>query len=237
MLHYFFITQNAAKPLHYLHNRVANSIFLAPSHPQEILKTISLLRNSSSCGPDNISFFLKLGSNILIYPRTIFFNFCVECGIFPDSLKTSKVIPIFKSGDKTDLNNYRPISLVPIIAKVFEKLLYDRVESFIEKHNILSTTQYGFRSNFSPEHTVLDVVSSCFDNIKDGHQTGLIMLDLKKAFDSVAHEILLQKLDHYGIRGKAFNLFSSYLSNRQQYVSMHGINSSTLRAIIVSLVH
>ena len=128
-------TQNAAKPLHYLHNRVANFIFLAPSHPQEILRTISSLRNSSFYGPDNISsFFLKLGSNILIYPLTIFFNFCVECGIFPDTLKTSKVISIFKSGDKTDLNNYRPISLLPVIAKIFEKLLYNRVGSLVEKH-------------------------------------------------------------------------------------------------------
>ena len=105
-------TQNAAKPLHYLHNRVANSFFLAPSHPQEILRTISSLRNSSFCGPDNI----------LIYRLTIFFNFCGECGIFPDSLTTSKIISVFKSGDKTDLNNYRLISLLPVIAKVFEKL-------------------------------------------------------------------------------------------------------------------
>ena len=114
-------------------------------------------------------FFLKLGSNILIYPLTIFFRFCVECGIFPDSLKTSKVISIFKSGDKTDLNNYRSISLLPVIAKVFEKLLHNEVGSFVDKHNILSTTQYSFRSSFSPEHAVLDVVSSCYDNIKDGH--------------------------------------------------------------------
>ena len=97
----------------------------------------------------------------------------------------------------------------------------------MEKH-ILSTTQYGFRSNFSPEHAVLDIVSSCYDNIKDGHYTDLITLDLEKAFHSVTREILLQKLDHYGIGGKAFNLFSSYLSNKQQYISMHGINSSTL---------
>ena len=223
-------TPSSIKPSYYLHNRVTDSIFLAPSYPQEILRIISSLQSSSSCGPDNISsFFLKLGSNILIYPLTIFFNFCVECGIFPDSLKMSKVVPIFKSGDKTDINNYRPISLLPVIAKVFERLLYNRVQSFIEKHNILSTTQYGFRSKFSPEHAVVDIVSSCYDSINDGQFTGLIMLDLKKAFDSVTHYILLQKLEHYGIRGKAFNLFSSYLSNRQQYVSLQGINSSTLR--------
>ena len=114
-------------------------------------------------------------------------------------------------GDRTDISNYRPISLLPVIAKVFERLFYNRVQSFIEKHNILSTTQYGFRSKVSPEHAVVDIVSSCYDSINDGQFTGLIMLDLKKAFDSVTHDNLLQKLEHYGIRGKAFNLFSSYL--------------------------
>ena len=159
-------TPSSIKPSYYLHNSVTDSIFLAPSYPQEILRIILSLQSSSSCGPDNISsFFLKLGSNILIYPLTIFFNFCVECGIFPDSLKMSKVVPIFKSGDKTDMNNYRPISLLPVIAKVFERLLYNRVQSFIEKHNILSTTQYGFRCKFSPEHAVVDIVSSCYDSI------------------------------------------------------------------------
>ena len=93
---------------------------------------------------------------------------------------------------------------------------------------MLSTTQYGFRSKFFPEHAVLDIVSSCYDNINDGHFNDFIMLDLKKAFDAVAREILLQKLDHYGIRGKAFNLFSLYFFNRQQYVATHGNNSSPL---------
>ena len=140
----------------------------------------------------------------------------------------SKVVPIFKAGDKTDLNNYLPISLPPEIAKVFETLLHNQVGSFIEKHDVLSTTQYDFRSKFSPEHAVVDIVSSCYDNINDDQFTGLIILDLKKAFDSITLDILLQKLEHYDIRSKALNLFSSYLSNRKQYVSIQGINLSTL---------
>ena len=140
------------------------------------------------------------------------------------------IVPIFQAGNETDLNNYRPISLLSEIAKVFERLslLHNRVRSFIEKHDVLSTTQYGFRSKFSPEHAVVDIGSSCYDNINDDQFTGLIMLDLKKDFDSVTHDILLQKLEHYGIRGKALNLFSFYFSNRKQYVSIQGINSSTL---------
>ena len=89
--------------------------------------------------------------------------------------------------------------------------------SFIEKQSILSPTQYGFRPESSTEFTILNIVSSCNENINDKLFTGLIMIDLKKAFDSVTHSILLQKLEHYGFRGSVFNLFSSYLSNRQQY--------------------
>ena len=109
---------------------------------------------------------------------------------------------------------------------MFQKLISIRVISFIEKHSILSPTQYGFRPESSTEFAILDIVSSCYENINEKLFTGLIMIDLK-AFDSVTHSILLQKLEHYGFRGNVFNLFSSYLSNRQQYVSVNNVNSST----------
>ena len=99
--------------------------------------------------------------------------------------------------------------------------------SFIEKHSILSPTQYGFCPESTTEFAILDIVSSCYENINEKLFTGLIMIDLKKAFDSVAHSILLQKLEHYGFRGNVFNLFSSYLSNRQQHMSVNNVNSST----------
>ena len=151
----------------------------------------------------------------------------IEQRCFPESLKLSKVIPIFKSGAKCDLSNYRPISLLLVISKVFEKLISIRVMSFTEKHSILSPTQYGFRPESSTKFAILDILSSCYENISDKLFTGLIMIDLKKNFDSVTHSILPQKLEHYGFRGNFFNLFSSYLSNRQQYVSVNNVNSST----------
>ena len=132
---------------------------------------------------------------------------------------------MFKSGANCDLSNYRPIPLLSVISKVFEKLISIRVMSFIEKHSI--PTQYGFRSESSTEFAILDIVSSCYETINDKLFTGLIVIDLKKAFDSVTHSILLQKLEHYGFRGNVFNLFSSYLSNRQQYVSVNNVNFST----------
>ena len=187
---------------------------------------ITTLHNCQSTGPDGISSsFIKLASNQLSLPLTILFNFCEENGIFPDSLKISKVIPIYKSGPKENMSNYRPISLLPVLSKVFENLIYNRIFSFLKKHNILSSTQYGFRPNISPELAVLDVVSSCYHNISKNQFVGLIMLDLKKAFDSMSHEILLSKLEHYGIRSNALRLFSSYLYNRNKILSS---NSSLL---------
>ena len=215
-------------PIKYLNNRINESIFLTPTNFQEISRIISSLKNSSSFGPDGISsFFLKIASDVVSFPLSIFFNLFIEQGCFPESLKLSKVIPMFKSGAKCDLSNYRPISLLSVISKMFEKLISIRVMSFIEKHSILSPTQYGFRPESSTEFAILDIVSSCYENINEKLFTGLIMIDLKKAFDSVTHSILLQKLEHYGFRGNVFNLFSSYLSNRQQYVSVNNVNSST----------
>ena len=202
-------------PSHFLRNRIPESIFSAPTYPQEIERIISSLRNSSSSGREGFStFFIKTASTVLAAPLSFIFNFCIENGIFPESLKISKVIPIYKSGAKSEVNNYRPISLLPVLSKVFEKVLHKRITTFVEKHSVLSSTQYGFRANYSPEHAVLDVVSTCYNNISNKQYTGLIMLDLKKAFDSVTHTILLSKLDHYGIRGNAHKLLSSYLCNR-----------------------
>ena len=99
--------------------------------------------------------------------------------------------------------------------------------SIIEKHSILSPIQYGFRPESSTEFVILDIVSSCYENINDKLFTGLIMIDLKKAFDLVIHSILLQELEHYGFHGNVFNLFFTYLSNRQQYVSVNNVNFST----------
>ena len=148
---------------------------------------------------------------VLASSLSFIFYFCIENGIFPESLKISKVTPLYKSGAKSEVNNYRPIS---VLSKIFEKVLHKRITTFVEKHSILSSTQYGFRTNYSPEHAVLNVVSTCYNNISNKQYTGLIMLDLKKAFDSVTHTILLRKLDHYGIWGNAHKLLSSYLCNR-----------------------
>ena len=141
-------------------------------------------------------------------------------GIFPDKLKIAKVKPIFKSCNKTNPSNYRLISLLTIFSKIFEKLIYKRLDSFICKHCIIAATQYGFRAGHSTMHAVTDVILAVYDNINDQKYTGLIFLDIKKAFDTVNHNILIEKLEHLGIRGLAKKLLNSYLSGRNQFVAL-----------------
>ena len=136
-------------------------------------------------------------------------------------MKTAKVIPLFKTGSKTELSNYRPISLLSCLSKVMEKLIYSRLMNYLNKNSILHPNQYGFRSGLSTSHALLDVVTTTYDNINKMLYTLLIFIDYKKAFDTVCHEILLSKLEHYGIRCPALNLISSYLNHRTQCVSIN----------------
>ena len=146
--------------------------------------------------------------------------------MFPSILKIAKVIPVFKAGDKGKVSNYRPISLLSVFSKILEKLVYTRTVDFLNSHSVLVPTQYGFRPKFSTIHAVLDIITSCYDNMAINMYTGLALLDLAKAFDTVNHNILLKKLDHYGIRGIANDFFRSYLTNRRQIVSINNSNSS-----------
>ena len=117
------------------------------------------------------------------------------------------------------MNNYRSISILTCFSKIFEKILYARLYKFLKKHNVIYENQYGFQSNASIVHAMLDVVTFCYDNINESCYTALSFVDLRKAFDTVSHETLLIKLSNYGIRGVAYDLIHSYLHNRQQFVS------------------
>ena len=127
-------------------------------------------------------------------------HFSFSNGIFPEHCKIAKVVPLHKQGSKDDPNNYRPISILPSIAKIFEKLLHKRLTKFFDKHNVIKPTQYGFQANVSTTHAILDILTSLYDGISEKQFSGLFFLDLKKAFDTVSHNILLSKLDYYRIR-------------------------------------
>ena len=178
-------------------------------------------------GPDDISpKLLKLSSVSVIRPLTVLINRCMESGVFPESLKVAKVIPIYKSGDQEKFSNYRPISLLPVLGKVFEQVLYTRFLSYTDKFDLLDENQFGFRR----KHKTVDALACVIQQIRlamDRRETSCcVFLDLKKAFDTLDHEIMLAKLESFGFRGRVFELLKSYLSDRKQYLHVDGFNSS-----------
>ena len=143
-------------------------------------------------------------------------NKFISTGIYPHLLKHAKVIPVYKTGDKTDPRNYRPISLNSVFNRLFEKLMYKRLRSYCEKNGICFSSQYGFRDNCSTQHAILDILNKIQSKIDAKLFSCGIFIDLKKAFDTVDHSILLHKLNHYGVRGIINSFISFYLSKRSQ---------------------
>ena len=216
-------------PLDYLLNRNPDPFFLSPVTSEELLDLINLLDSSKSVGPNSIPIkLLKItGSSLSPYLASLVNN-SSQTGIFPNKLKVAKVISLFKKGSPELPSNYRPISLLPIFSKLFEKLMYKRLYRFLEVHNIFYSLQFGFQENRSTDHALISMTES-IRNTLDCKKFGCgIFIDLQKAFDTVNHQFLLSKLEHYGIRGCALDWFKSYLSQRKQYVSINGHNSDLL---------
>ena len=153
-------------------------------------------------------------------------NLSFEIGIFPDILKIAKVTSIHKKESKLDYHNYRPISLLSIFSKIFEKLIYNRINSYLVKNNLIYSKQFGFRSNFSTNHALLSITERIKDLVDSGNYVCGIFVDLEKAFDTVNHKILCDKLNYYGLRGNINKLILSYLSYRKQFVSINGFDSN-----------
>ena len=205
-----------------------NSIFFTPINKNEILKIVSNLKDKKSAGHDGIdNYLLKKIITFIVDPLTHILNFSITSGLVPINMKIAKVIPIFKKGDKKEVNNYRPISLLTGISKILERIIYTRLINFLQVNDIFSNFQFGFRQKHSTSHALLTFIEKVTQAIdKHSHMLG-IFLDFSKAFDTINHKILLKKLYHYGIRGKALEWFRSYLSNRQQYVSVNDAKSHT----------
>ena len=161
---------------------------------------------------------MKAVSKHIVKPLTHVYNLSFVTGIVPSELKKAVVTPIFKSNDKKSFSNYRPISVLPCFSKILEKLMYKRVVKFLDKHSILSENQYGFRKKRSTNLAIMELVTKISKAIDDKEYTMGVFLDLSKAFDTVNHNILLYKLEHFGIRGVVLEWFKNYLSNREQIV-------------------
>jgi hypothetical protein len=191
----------------------------------EIRKIIKSLKAKNSCGYDEIpTKILKLSVPFIISPLTHICNKCLSQGVFPDRVKFSVVKPIFKNGDKLITSNYRPILLLVSFSKVFEKLICNRLYEHISINGILDTEQYGFRTNTSPENASYELTHAILSAMNNKCVVGGIFCNLEKAFDCVDHNILLEKLQFYGIVGKFQALIKSYFSGRYQKVFIDNIN-------------
>lgn len=156
------------------------------------------------------------------------FNECLAQGVYPDSFKIAHVTPIFKSGNKSDPGNYRPISVLSDVNKAFEKLILHRLNSYLEDKQIISKHQYGFRQGVSTQEACIDLVSVLLGAFTNKSFAICLFIDFSKAFDTIDHNILIDKLERYGIRGNVLDLFRSYLSNRKQCVIVNNVISDIL---------
>ena len=226
--HFVEIGENIAKvnnaqcsPTIFLNNKLINSMVLEDTTIDEIGTIIETLSINKATGHDGISTkVIKMLKSIISPFLCEIVNTSFKEGTFPNCLKIAKVIPCFKKGNKEDPNNYRPISVLTQFSKIFEKIIYVRYVNFFEKYNVISSNQYGFRKGFSTSLAVSDIYENLLYNLDEGYANCCIFIDFQKAFDTVNHQILIKKLEYYGVRGISLRLIQSYLSNRKQYVCM-----------------
>ena len=204
-----------------------NTLTLHPTCSAEIIKIINAFKNKGSSSNIPLKF-LKYVANEISGIIAKLFNLTVEAGTYPEIFKVAKIIPLFKSGKKNSIINYRPISLLPIFNKIFEKLLYKRFDAFLKANNIISEDQFGFTSGKDTQRATLRLISKIIPTMGTSDRACCVYLDFKKAFDTISHAILFKKLDRYGIRGAPLELLRSYLCNRYHYVSINGNDSSEL---------
>ena len=195
--------------------------------PDSIEKIIGDLKPKSSAGYDNLSSkLLKDIKGIISCPLSIIINQSLCSGIFPSKLKLAKVIPLYKKEDQRVFGNYRPISLLSSISKIFEKVAFKQILEYFTSNNLLFESQYGFRENHSTELAALEFIDRIKLEMDRKKIPFSIFLVLPKAFDTLNHDILLTKLRYYGIQGIALNWFQSYLTKRSQYVQYNDTSSS-----------
>ena len=208
----------------YIRNMEINnhSLFLTPITEPELKSLISALPNKSSSGHDNINnVLLKQIKDSIVKPMTICVNKSLSEGLFPQVMKLADVCPLYKSKDKHETNNYRPISLLLTLSKLLEKIVCEKVYSFLNQTNQIYMGQYGFRSGHSCKNVIGELISAVLKGFQSNKYTVGVFLDLSKAFDTLKHKILLEKLHYYGIRGIAHDWFRSYLSDRKMRVKCY----------------
>ena len=209
-----------------------NSSFSLSDTPitfEEIINAVDLLPDKKTADASGVSSnFLKQTIYAIIQPLHHIFNLSISTGSVPSLFKIAKIIPIYKNGDKSNPDNYRPISLLNTFSKLLEKIVAKRLVCYLESNNILSKWQFGFRSGHSTTHPMVYLLNKITESLNEKKFGLAIFCDLKKAFDTCNHKILLSKLSRYGIGGLSLKWFQSYLNNRKQFVHIGGANSNLL---------
>ena len=210
----------------YLPPSITSSIYLRECDSQEITEIISDLKNGKSSDiPIHV---IKRSSTIIAPYLAEYFNYCMLDGYFPCELKTGRISPIYKKEDEQLLENYRPVSTLPVFGKIFEKIIYSRLYSFLISKGIINENQFGFRKGHSTSNALNYSVEHIESLLAQKQHVLGIFIDLSKAFDTIDHRKLTTKLERYGIRGNALQLIKSYLSNRKQYVNVLDTKSDEL---------
>ena len=213
------IPVTAVSPMSYMQQPNVSSFFVTPSTAIEV-KNLIMNCKSKSCPLNQIPIYVyKQIVDLLSQVISFYFNESISLGSFPDVLKITRVIPLFKKGDNSSVSNYRPISILPFISKIFEKLMCKRLNQFLTEHRIICKHQFGFRTGLSTSDAIVEFLDGVYDALDRGNALISVFLDFSRAFDTVNHRILLDKLYYYGVRGIVHEWFRSYLHNRVQYVS------------------
>lgn len=198
-----------------------NSMYLHPCDPAEVFKTIMSLKNTNSVGPDEVSTkILKFTADLVSSIISYIINVSFEQGIFPNTLKLFMVKPLHKKGSKSSMDKYRPVALLSVMSKIFEKIFQKRLVRFLNKFNIIKDQQFGFQKNKSTTMAVYTLVKHVTSLIDNRQPAVVIFFDMTKAFDFVDHQTLLNKCQYYGIRGPAQDWIKSYLDRRKQFVRL-----------------
>ena len=203
----------------YLPKSEPSSLFLEDTNSDEVIDIIKEFKMDKSS--DIPIIVVKHCVPVIAHTLSKLYNKCIHAGTFPSILKHGRITSVFRKGRKDDINNYRHISTLTIFGKIFEKILYKRIYSFLISKNIISDTQFGFRMNHSTSHAIHHSVSFIKKSHANKKHVIGIFIDLSKAFDTIDHKTLLRKLYNHGLRGSTQDQISDYLCNRYQRVKIH----------------
>ena len=213
-------------PVDYIQQDILGTLYFDPVTENEICKIIGSFKDSAAGWDDLKSSMIKHIKESIIVPLVHICNRSFATGIFPSELKIANVVPIYESGDEMAFSNYRPVSVLPVFSKLLERLVYNRLISHINDNKLLYEYQFGFQKGKSNYLAIMMLVDKITEALDKGESVVGVFLDFSKAFDTVDHNILLQKMDKYGICGIELKWFDNYLPDRMQYVTYNNHKSS-----------